>query len=310
MKISIILPTYNREALLCQTITEVLKQQYSDFELIVLDQSPSHEEETEIFLKRHQNDIHYYHLTKPGVVGACNRGIECAEGEILLFIDDDISIPHNKLLLYHARNFCDPEVGGIAGKILDAATLAEEPYNPDSLNWRWGYFSTTWNHNVRTEVVTAPGANMSFRKSILLKINGFDENFGGNAFRFETDLCYRVKKAGYKTIFDPDAIVLHHYNSPGGNDNANLFGKSPASHMWYYHFFKNNFYFFLKDIGGINFFNLVWRLYRGHVFNRPYVKVGPTFQIARHQVFARGLADAIRLYRGFRAKNHPQVSSI
>ena len=246
-KISVILPTYRRETLLCQTISEVLKQKYPDFELIVLDQSLSHEAITETFLKKHHNSFRYYHLEKPHVVAACNKAVEYAEGEILLFIDDDISIPDNKLLERHARNYEDSMIGGVAGKILDAANPIESTYNSNSFNWKWGFLQTSCDHNIRTETVTAQGANMSFRKSAVLEVGGFDENYDGNAFRWETDFCYRLKKAGYITLFDPDALVLHHFNSPGGNENLNLFGRSSQSHGWYYSFFKNTFYFFLKN---------------------------------------------------------------
>jgi glycosyltransferase involved in cell wall biosynthesis len=303
MKVSVILPTYRREGLLCQTIDHVLKQDFPDFELLVLDQSPTHEVETKRFLDSVASHIRYIHLEKPGVVAACNEGVRNASGEILLFIDDDISIPDNKLLERHARNYEDSMIGGVAGKILDAANPIESTYNSNSFNWKWGFLQTSCDHNIRTETVTAQGANMSFRKSAVLEVGGFDENYDGNAFRWETDFCYRLKKAGYITLFDPDALVLHHFNSPGGNENLNLFGRSSQSHGWYYSFFKNTFYFFLKNIGGAAFLTLVWKLYRGHVLNRPYVQAGLGFEIARHRVFFKGLRDGIATYLSWKNKS-------
>jgi len=78
--------------------------------------------ETKRFLDSVASHIRYIHFEKPGVVAACNEGVRNASGEILLFIDDDISIPDNKLLERHVRNYEDPLIGGVAGKILDAAT--------------------------------------------------------------------------------------------------------------------------------------------------------------------------------------------
>lgn len=297
MKVSVILPTYRREGLLCQTIDHILKQDFPDFELLVLDQSPTHEVETKGFLDSVASHIRYIHLEKPGVVAACNHGVQMAHGDILLFIDDDIAIPGNKLLQYHVRNYQDSHIGGVAGKILDADNPVEGIYNPESLDWKWGFLTTRCNHNTRTETVTAQGANMSFRKSVILEVGGFDEMFDGNGFRWETDFCYRLKKKGYQTLYDPDAIVLHHFNSPGGNQNLHLFGNSPLSHAWYRAFFKNSFYFYLKNIGEMAFILLVWKLYRGHVFNRPYLREGLSFEWARHAVFLAGLRDAIRNYQ-------------
>jgi len=144
---------------------------------------------------------------------------------------------------------------------------------------------------------------MSFRKSVVLEVGGFDENYDDNAFRWETDFCYRLKKAGYITLFDPDALVLHHFNSPGGNENLNLFGRSSQSHGWYYSFFKNTFYFFLKNIGGAAFLSLIWGQYRSHVMNRPYVQEGLCFEIARHRVFFTGLRDGIATYLSWKNKS-------
>ena len=296
MKVSVILPTYRREALLCQTISEVLKQTYPDFELIVLDQSQSHEATTETFLKKYQNSFRYYHLEKPHVVAACNKGVEYAEGEILLFIDDDILIPHHELLDRHAKNYSDLAIGSVAGKILDSSNPVDGTYNTHCFSWKWGFLSATYNHNVRTETVSAQGNNMSFRKDVILKVGGFDENYDGNSFRWETDMGYRLKKYGYYTIFDPTAVIIHQYNSPGGCENRNLFGRSKHSHEWYYYFFKNSFYFHLKNIGGIAFVSLVWKLYRGHVLNRSYIAEGLAFEIARHRVFFTGLLDGIATY--------------
>ena len=303
MKISVILPTYRREALLCQTISEVLKQRYPDFELIVLDQSPSHEAATEAFLKQHQNDIRYYHLEKPHVVAACNKGVGYATGDILLFIDDDILIPHDELLERHARNYGDPALGSVAGKILDAANPVESIYNPESFDWKWGFLSTVFNHNTRTETVSAQGNNMSFRKEAISKIGLLDENYNGNSFRWETDMGYRLKKSGYYTIFDPTAVIIHKYNSPGGCENVNLFGRSNHSHDWYYYYFKNTFYFFLKNIGGAALLSLIWKQYRSHVMNRPFVQEGLGFEIARHRVFFTGLRDGITTYLSFKNKS-------
>lgn len=137
---------------------------------------------------------------------------------------------------------------------------------------------------------------MSFRKDILVKLGGFDERYDGNAFRWETDMGYRLKKAGFYTLYDPTVFVLHQYNSPGGCNNANLFGRSARSHGWYYYFFKNSVYFHLKNIGGPTFIHFVWKLYRGHVLNRPYLQEGIRFHIARHRAFGKGLTAGVATY--------------
>lgn len=50
---------------------------------------------------------------------------------------------------------------------------------------------------------------MSFLSEVFKDLGGLDENYSGTGFRWETDLCVRVRKAGRKIIFNPEAKVFH-----------------------------------------------------------------------------------------------------
>jgi cellulose synthase/poly-beta-1,6-N-acetylglucosamine synthase-like glycosyltransferase len=51
LSISVIIPTYNREEALRDTLVDVLKQDYPDYEVIVVDQTANHEPETQACLE-------------------------------------------------------------------------------------------------------------------------------------------------------------------------------------------------------------------------------------------------------------------
>jgi len=59
-------------------------------------------------------------------------------------------------------------------------------------------------------------------------------------------------------------------------------------------------YFALKHTPRRALPRLLWRLYRGHVMNRPYARQGAGFLLARHRAWAAGLAAGWRTYRGAR----------
>jgi GT2 family glycosyltransferase len=295
--VSIVLPTFRREDLLCRALGDLLRQQWRGCEIIVVDQTPCHTPETQAYLNEIKERILYLRRERPGVVEAANHGVKASNGEIVLFVDDDIRIPDPEFVALHVRNYDDPSIGGVAGRVLDAREPKTGVFDPRSADPVWGFFHTGWDHEVPCEVTTAPGANMSFRREVMLRVGEFDERFVGNAFRWENDFCLRVRKAGYRVVYDPRPTVHHYYGSPGGNDNRHLLGRELASHGWYRDFFRNQMYVSLKHMPRLLLPVLLWRLYRGHVMNRPYVREGVGFLLARHLAFVGGLAKGWQSFR-------------
>lgn len=300
--VSIVLPTFNREELLCQTLEDLIRLDWPKYEIIVVDQTPRHAPETQAYLDEIKDRILYLRRETPGVVAAANHGARASKGEIVLFIDDDIRIPDSQFIAMHIKNYDDPAVGGVAGRVLDARAPRAGAYDPRSSDPVWGFFHTGWDHATPCEVMTAPGANMSFRRDVILRVGGFDEHLVGNAFRWENDFCLRVKKAGYRVIYDPGPTVHHFYGSAGGNENRHLLGRDPASHGWYRDFFHNQVYVSLKHMPRPSVPVLLWRLYRGHVMNRPFAREGGRFLVARHLAFIGGVAKGWRSFRHCRLK--------
>jgi GT2 family glycosyltransferase len=156
----------------------------------------------------------------------------------------------------------------------------------------WGFFRSRWDHPVRCDVTTAPGANMSVRREVVLRLGGLDERIRGNAFRWENDVCLTLRAAGFRTVYDPRPTVFHYYGSPGGSENRHLLGHEPASHAWYRDFFHNHVYVTLKHLPRATLPTLLWRLYRAHVLNRPFLRQGVAFLLRRHQAFLTGVVTA------------------
>lgn len=88
-KISIILPTYNRESAIRQSIESVLTQTYRDFEMIVIDDCST--DQTEHIVKSIKDErIHYYKLEEnSGASAARNTGVSYATSDIIAFQDSD-----------------------------------------------------------------------------------------------------------------------------------------------------------------------------------------------------------------------------
>jgi GT2 family glycosyltransferase len=302
-RLSVLIPTYGREDLLCRAIADVLAQRHPAFETIVLDQTPRHTPSTEECLAGARGRIRHVRLEQPGLMAALNRGLALAEGDIVWLTDDDVRIEDPTLLERHEAAHADPSVGGVAGYEHDPRRPGGSRYDPRSADPVWGWYYSAWDHDTRAEVVTAAGCNVSFKRAVLRHIGGFDERFTGNAVRWENDVCLRVRRAGYRVIFEPEARVVHRPSaSPGGCENHHLMGRERRSHDWYTAYFRNMLYVTFKHLPRRAWPAVAWRLYRAHVMNRPYAREGLGFLAARHRALMAGAHQGWGSYRQWRER--------
>ena len=84
--VSIIIPTFNRYNVLASLLADLEKQNYSNFEVLIIDQSWDFNEE---FYKRYKYKINIIRQKTPALWRARNKGIETANSDLLLFLDDD-----------------------------------------------------------------------------------------------------------------------------------------------------------------------------------------------------------------------------
>ena len=108
--VSVIVPVYNVEAYIAETIRSVLAQTYSNFELLIIDDE-SPDRSVEICQQFQDSRIKIIHQKNRGLAGARNTGIRHAQGEYLAFLDsDDLWLPEK--LAKHVQHLnANPEVG-------------------------------------------------------------------------------------------------------------------------------------------------------------------------------------------------------
>ena len=90
--VSVIIPTYNRGWVIAEAIDSVLEQDFSDYELIIVDDGST--DNTRDILQSYGNTITVIYQANKGVSAARNRGIEASSGELIAFLDsDDLWLP-------------------------------------------------------------------------------------------------------------------------------------------------------------------------------------------------------------------------
>lgn len=261
MTVSIIIPTYNRDEILCNTLSSILQHSDQYSELIVADQSDNHSAKTRQFLDQLIQDKKIT-LIKPAYPNTCNaknEGIRTASGDIMLFFDDDVSITDD-CIPYHLRQYSDPLVGAVTGKVViqnfnqDQNIVFRNTFSKKNVLKSFFFFfcrkkaayvgrfgiAADFSGNMRREADTGIGCNLSFRKEVFRKAGFFDINFTGNAYREETDMCVRARRAGYKIIYEPKAEIVHYMNNTGGS-------RTFQDEKYWYTYFKNQCYFFIKN---------------------------------------------------------------
>lgn len=223
--VSVVIATYNREQLLLDTIAYVLANEYPEYELIVVDQTREH---TQAFLDRlaiirGEHDFTYIHLTRPSLPLARNVGILHAKGDTVLFCDDDVIVEPD-FILRHAQCYTDATVGAVGGRIVTpGSSFPEVDQKPEELPGRiypdgsryTGFYKDAESCDIHFGI----GCNMSFRAEALSAVGGFDERFTNVAFDEDVDAFVRVRKAGYRARFSPQASVVHLKSPSGGCRN-------------------------------------------------------------------------------------------
>ena len=150
---------------------------------------------------------------RPGLSGARNTALAEVGADVIAFLDDDAWASNNwadRLLAVYQ----DPAVGAVGGAV-DPYWATERPtWFPEEFDWVVGC-SYRGLPTVRSRVRNVIGANMSFRRTALAEIGGFDEQLGrvgsNGAGCEETELCIRLgRQAGQSVvIYEPTARVRH-----------------------------------------------------------------------------------------------------
>jgi hypothetical protein len=223
IKVSIIINTYNRAKYLSNTLSVLKKQDYKDFEIIIVNGPSS--DSTEYICKRYaesNSSIHYYRIDDANLSKSRNFGLKKAIGLFVLFVDDD-AIPDNNWINNIVKKFNneDQRLAAIGGEV--------EDYYDESIQFKNGYISKwgevfpinsmpqDFNKSEGFYFNTVMGTNCAFRRGCLVKINGFDEKI--EYYHEESDVCVRLIKAGYRVESIDNARVRHKYAPNKYRDN-------------------------------------------------------------------------------------------
>ncbi len=216
--ISIIIPSYNRQSIVLNTLKELGNQSVQQFEVIVVDQSPSYNSNLSQY-KYDDIEYKYIQIKEVGLPNARNVGANNSKGDILIFIDDDC-IPDNNLVQSYISLFssADPDTWCFGGKVNEKNS---DIFMEDASivgGWITWYGKTLKNFvsDESGECEWAPGGNFAVKRSKFLEVGGFDKNFIGNAMLEDGDFGYTIEENGGKIWYSPMPVIEHLRIPTGG----------------------------------------------------------------------------------------------
>jgi GT2 family glycosyltransferase len=198
---SVVCCSFNGAATIRRTLEAVTKLDYPSFETIVVDDGST--DDTARIAAEYP--VRVISTENRGLSSARNTGAQAAQGEIVVYIDDD-AFPESHWLHFLARGFREGSWAAIGGpNILPPGSngtsecVSHAPGAPA--------------HVLMTdhEAEHIPGCNFAIRRECLEGIGGFDARF--RAAGDDVDLCWRIQERGWKVGFHPGAAVFHHSRS-------------------------------------------------------------------------------------------------
>ncbi|NLE45502.1 MAG: glycosyltransferase family 2 protein [Chloroflexi bacterium] len=168
-----------------------------------------------------------------GYAGGANVGLRAARGDVLVLLNPDVEVRSGWLDAVKAG--LEPgDVGVVGCKLLypggnviqHAGGILKRPLGLSD-HYGYGRIDVGQFDTVR-DVDFVTGAAFALRRDLLESVGFFDDAFYP-AYSEEVDYCLRVREAGYRVLYVPTAVAIHHeYSSVGGNSSQ------------YYQFFHRN----------------------------------------------------------------------
>jgi glycosyltransferase involved in cell wall biosynthesis len=217
VKITVIVPTYRRPQDLARCL-QALEQQTrpADEVLVVVRDTDT---ETQAFIAKLDRDflpLQALQVDVPGVVAAMNIGLDAASGEIVAFTDDDAAPHADWLERIESYFLADPKIGGVGGRDWVYHGMQLEDATPQEVVGKLQWFGRAIGNHHRgigqaREVDFLKGVNMSFRREAIGQ-ERFDSWMRGTGAQvhFELAFCLALKRAGWKSIYDPQVAVNHY----------------------------------------------------------------------------------------------------
>jgi len=295
MTVTVTITTFNRpDALLC-CLESLSKQTNENFEVVVVNGGDINVVKSVV--TKFNLAIRVIQQQNKGLVEARNLSWKEAKGEIVCMIDDDLVVSENWLIEILGTFSGDDLIAGVTGPTLineerlcdrDVTSFIKR-FETGSFFWRMlgkfylnfilegkvreigrildcGTFTLGSNFkdclkkNGLVEVDYLEACHMCFRRELIERVGGFDYLYTGTSEWSEPDLAFKIRKLGYKLVFNPRVVTEHRVSKQGVfKARTYAFERSVNFINFYFRHIKpNTLIKFFRFYSYLSFMNLYW----------------------------------------------------
>lgn len=208
--VSVVMPTHNRRNALLPTLHALAESDYPTerWEIVLVDDGSTDDTEPAVqeWVRESGAFLRYLRQENAGPAAARNRGAAAATGEILIFLDDDITVQpsfitdHVDALTAHPNSW-------VAGRITHPDALRKTPFGEYRFRV-WERFHQQHAPNRLSETDGGSAANLSLLAEDFRRLRGFDEGFSTPSSE-DWDLGLRARASGIRVLYHPTLTTIH-----------------------------------------------------------------------------------------------------
>src|SRR6266566_1051018 len=221
VEISIVIPVFNQFRFTQACLASLQERQGAErFEVIVVDDCST--DITGEAIPQIPGIVYLRNGTNSGFIVSCNRGAEKARGKYLVFLNNDTLVRDGWLSALVGTFAEQPQPGIVGAKLVYPDGRLQEAGGiiwRDATGWNYGKSDDPGKpeYNYLREVDYCSAAALMIPKALFQSVGGFDPRYAP-AYYEDTDLAFKVRRAGYKVLYQPLSEVIHYEGATGGTD--------------------------------------------------------------------------------------------
>lgn len=224
--VAIIIPVFNKVELTRNCLASIQKHYSQDIspEVIVFDNASS--DGTQAFLAEAQEKYDWLKVIRSssnlGFAGACNKGAQLADADILVFLNND-TIVMPRWLEKMLDRINDDKVGMVGSKLIypdgtiqHAGVVFDATASPSHIHLRADLADPAVNRLKVYPAVTA--ACIMIKRDLFMEVGQMELEYP--LYYEDVDLCFKVRQKGYLLVYQPESVVIHLEGQSSPSDEA------------------------------------------------------------------------------------------